>query len=76
MTAVKERILGALTVMSNEDAEKIWIIIKNNFDSTLWDDIEEVVPDEWDLKMLKEIDENPDCKEFVSEDELYKALDL
>ena len=31
MTAIKERILGAITVMSDTDAEKIWFLIKNNF---------------------------------------------
>jgi hypothetical protein len=76
MTAVKERILGALTVMSNEDAERVWLIIRNTFDSSLWDDIEEIEPDEADLKMLEEIENNSDCKEFVSEKELYKALGL
>jgi hypothetical protein len=76
MTAVKERILGALTVMSNEDAEKIWLIIKTNFDSSLWDKIEEIEPDEWDKKMLDEIESDPDCKEFVSADEVYKSLGI
>jgi hypothetical protein len=43
---------------------------------SLWDDIEEIEPDEADLKMLEEIENNSDCKEFVSEKELYKALGL
>jgi hypothetical protein len=76
MTAVKERILGALTVMSNEDAEKIWLIIKTNFDGSLWDKIEEVEPDEWDKKMLEEIENDPDCKEFIPADEVYKSLGI
>lgn len=76
MTAVKERIIGALTVMSNEDAEKIWLIIKNNFDNDLWNKIEEEAPDEWDLQMLDDINNNPDCKEFVSSDEMHKTLGI
>ncbi|MCD8089126.1 MAG: hypothetical protein LUD81_00600 [Clostridiales bacterium] len=74
MTAVKERILGAVTIMSNNDAEKLWHIIKTDFGSSEWDDIEEVVPDEWDLKMLSDIENDPDCKEFVSEEELLSCL--
>ncbi len=47
-----------------------------NFSRRSWSDIEEVTPDEWDLKMLKDIDKNPDCHEFVSQDELLKELNL
>ena len=60
MNAIKERIFGAVTVMNDSDAEKVW-----NF-----------VIDEWDLKMLEDIDKNPDCHEFVSQDELLKELNL
>lgn len=74
MTAVKERILGAITVMSDTDAEKIWYIIKNNFSNDLWDNIEEIEPDELDLKILKEIENDPDCKEFISQEEVFKLL--
>lgn len=45
MTAIKERIIGAVTVMSDSDAEEFWEIIKGRF-RTSWDDIEEVEPDE------------------------------
>ena len=40
MTIAKERIIGAVTVMSDSDAENIWEIIQNQFRSS-WDDIEE-----------------------------------
>lgn len=38
--------------------------------------IETVEPDEWDKKMLADIENNPDCKEFVSADEAMKQLGL
>ena len=38
--------------------------------------IEEIEPDEWDLKMLDEINRNPDCHEFVSQEDLLKELNL
>lgn len=41
-----------------------------------WSDIEEVEPDDIDLKILDEIENNPDCKEFVSSAELKKELNL
>lgn len=64
MNALKERILGAVTVMNNEDAEKIWNIIVKEF-SDPWSDIEEEEPDEWDLKMLEDIKNDPECNKFV-----------
>lgn len=44
--------------------------------SQLWDDIEEVPPDEWDLKMLEDIENDPDCHEFVSQEDLLRKLNL
>jgi len=41
-----------------------------------WEDIEEIIPDEWDLEMLKEIEINHDCKKFVSSDAVKKELGL
>lgn len=39
-----------------------------------WDKIPEEEPDEFDLKMLAEIEANPDCKEFVSQDDLLNSF--
>ena len=74
--AIKERIFGAVTVMNDSDAEKVWNFVIENLSPRSWDDIEEVSPDEWDLKMLEDIDKNPDCHEYVSQDELLKELNL
>lgn len=38
--------------------------MENLEQSISWDDIEEVEPDEWDLQMLADIENNPECKEF------------
>jgi len=35
-----------------------------------WDLIPEEEPDEWDLKMLHDIEHNPDCNVFSSEKEM------
>jgi len=63
MNATKERIIGAITVMDNRDADRLWNIISTQFTSP-WDNIKEVEPDEWDLQMLKDIENDPECKEF------------
>lgn len=62
--------------MSNSDAEKVWNFVTNNLTSRSWENIEEVTPDEWDLKMLDDIANNPDCHEFISQEDLLKELDL
>lgn len=76
MTAIKERILGAVSVMSDADAETVWELIMTNFPKRTWDDIETVVPDEWDLEMLHDAKTNPDCKEFISSEDAMKELGL
>lgn len=76
MSAIKERIFGAVTVMSDIDAEKVWELILNNIPTRSWEDIEEVSPDDWDKKMLSEIENTPDCHEFISEADALKELGL
>ena len=59
MTAVKERIIGAVSIMSDKDADIFWHIIQKHFTAPdLFANIEEVEPDEVDLMMLKEIENN------------------
>ena len=75
MTAVKERIIGAVSIMSDKDANIFWHIIQKHFKlPDTFADIEKVEPDETDLIMLKEIENNPDCHEFISQEELMKEL--
>ena len=78
MTAIKERIIGAVSLMSDKEAEVFWNLIQNRYIilPKSWDDIEEVEPDEIDLKMLKEIENDPDCHSFVSSEEAMKELGL
>ena len=64
MENIKERIIGAVTVMSLDEANKIWDIILKEY-SNSWEDIEEIEPDEWDIKTLEDIENNPECREFV-----------
>jgi len=44
--------------------------------SNNWDDIESIDPDEWDLKMMQDIENDPDCRDFISSNEAMKELGL
>ena len=76
MSAIKERILGAVTIMNDEDALTVWDFIVNEFKEHSWDDVQEVTPDQWDLKMLDEIAADPECHEFVSSEDAIRELGL
>lgn len=77
MNAIKERIFGAVTVMDNSSALKLWKFITNEFvHSADWNSIPETEPDEFDLQMLAEIEQDKDCHEFIPADEAEKILGL
>ncbi|MCL2320921.1 MAG: hypothetical protein FWC47_02310 [Oscillospiraceae bacterium] len=78
MSAVVEKIIGVLTLMDEKEVEKVWEIIQNGFivKEKSWEDIETVEPDNIDIEMLKEIDSNEECKEFIPAEEAYKELGL
>ena len=69
MSAVKERLIGAVTVMDEKMAERLWNIILSDFSSE-WDGIPEEEPDEWDQEMLADIENDPDCHSFTAEDQI------
>ena len=79
MEALKERILGAVTVMNDKDTARLWGIIADEFGNSSnadWSSIPEEEPDAIDLRMLKEIEENPDCHIFIPASEAEKILQI
>jgi hypothetical protein len=74
MSVTKEKILRTIELMDDDNAVLVLDWLNRNFVMTYkkaeWDDIEEVEPDEIDLEMMADIEINPDCKEFISEEEL------
>jgi hypothetical protein len=71
MSIVKERILGALTVMSEEDAVKIWEIIETQFGTPL------DLPDEEEIAIIKAYKEGcDDYQPYITHEELKKELGL
>ena len=70
MNAIKEKIIDAVTIMNDSDAERFWEIITQKFTPATWANIEEVEPDEIDLQMLEAIENDPECHEFVKESDI------
>ena len=80
MLEAKEKIVTLLELMSEKQAENVLAYIKEKYrlypKAPSWEDVEEAEPDEIDLKMLKEIEKDPDSCEFVSYDQAMKELEL
>mgnify|MGYP007069852127 FL=1 len=70
MTAIKERLIGAITMMDDEKAQALWDMIVIHYAPKKWEDIPEEEPDAIDLQMLEEIDINPECHEFIKESDI------
>ena len=74
MSTVKERILGAVTIMSEEDAEKVWDLIRGAFALS---NAEKAVPDAEEISAFNAYkagaeEYQPSC----SHEELLKELGL
>lgn len=68
MIAVKEKIVALVETMPTPEAERLFLYIVENYQlnrkNDAWSDIEEIEPDEIDLQMLKEIENDPECQDF------------
>lgn len=74
MSNIKERIFGAVTVMSDEDAQKVWNLILSTF---ALNDLEQVMPDPDEQNALNAYKAgDPDYQPTVSQEELLKELNL
>ena len=78
MSNIVLEVMRTIEKMDDVSAKTILDWLNDRFQGTTqqlsWDNIEEVEPDEFDLEMLKEIENNPDCKEYVDEDEMFARL--
>jgi len=71
MSVMKERILGAITVMSEEDAEKIWKIIKMKFGFST------DTPTEDEITIINAYEDgNDDYQPYITHEDLKKELGL
>ena len=74
MSNVKERILGAVTIMSEKDAEKVWNLIQSAFALS---NAEEVVPDSEEISALKAYAAgDPEYEPSLSRDAVMKELGI
>lgn len=74
MSSVKERIIGAVTIMNEKDAEKIWEIIQSTF---ILSQADTTVPNADELAALsaKKQGDSDYCPAFTQE-EVLKELGL
>ena len=72
MEDLKKKVIDTVSAMDDKEILTVWNFITSRDTDDAWDNIPEAAPDEWDLAMLKHIDSNPECHEFVSID---KTLD-
>ena len=74
MSNVKERIFGAVTIMSEQDAQKLWELIQGTF---ILNNAEEVTPDEDELAALAAYEaKDPEYQPSMTQEELLKKLKL
>lgn len=74
MSNIKERIFGAVTVMSEADAQKVWELILSTF---ALNNVEQIVPDSDEQAAMDAYKNgNPDYQPSVSQEDLLKELNL
>lgn len=74
MSEVKANLIGAITVMDEDGAQRLWEIVKQMYSFSSWDDVESVEPDEIDLQMIQEAQTDPDCGTLASDAEIRAVL--
>lgn len=79
MTAIKEKLIGAISIMSDSDAMILWETVQNEYVARkkTWDDIGEVDPTEEEIEILNAYergDEN--YQPVMTHEELLKHLDI
>lgn len=74
MSNIKERIFGAVTVMSEADAQKVWELILSTF---ALNNVEQIVPDPDEQAAMDAYKNgNPDYQPSVSQEDLIRKLHL
>ena len=74
MSNIKERIFGAVTVISEEDAQKVWELILSTFSL---DSIEQVLPEPEEQAAINAYQNgDPDYQPSVSQEDLIRELNL
>ncbi len=74
MSNIKERIFGAVTIMNEADAQKVWDLIQSIF---ILANAEETEPEADELQALTSYKNgDPEYAPSISQEELIKELEL
>lgn len=80
MDVARNKLMMMIELMQDDDVVNLLEYLKSHYSLTRkvsWDDIEEVEPDEWDLAMMKEIEERPeDYQPYITHEQLMAELGL
>ncbi len=79
MSEIKERIIGALSIMSDDDAKILWAYIQDGYVTKVksWDDIEETEPTDEELEVISKYKNgDPDFVPALTHEEVLKELGL
>lgn len=74
MSETKARLIGAITVMDESAAQRLWSIVESLYGADPWAVIPKETPDEVDLQMIRSAQADPDCHSFASPDEVRALL--
>lgn len=74
MSNIKERLIGAITVMDESSAQELWRIVERLYAGGAWEAIDEAEPDEIDLQMIREAQTDPNCSELATDEEVRAVL--
>jgi|GEM_PF-250189 len=75
MTAVKEKLIGAITIMSDGEAKALWEMIKKNY--IIKKRIEEVPPTEEEIKIMDAYEGGDEkYQSYMTHDEVLRELGL
>ena len=77
MSNIKERIIGAITVLTDDDAEKIWYFLQENFPQKSWDNIEEIEATEEETQIISDYENGKDeYQPYMSHEDVLKEIGL
>lgn len=77
MTAIKERIIGALTIMDNQTAEQVWAYIQTLYSPQIWDTFPEVEATEDEIAALEAYNNgDPEYQPTYTHEQVLKELGL
>ncbi len=79
MTAIKERLIGAITVMSESDAQKFWHIIQDEFaeNSEVINNLEVVEPTEEEVRVIKAYENGDErYQPYMTHEQVKKELEI